>query len=139
MTSDGQDKVLLVTCHSSLVTAFRPFVDNASNTLLIFVCRFVNLAFDKTFSVRREKQPVSLEQMRATHRARRAEIRARLAEFAAVGREATDARLWEELVFCIFTAGASARMGLRSIAAVRPLLSDGSHEDLARALTGVHR
>jgi N-glycosylase/DNA lyase len=77
--------------------------------------------------------------MRATHRARRAEIRARLAEFAAVGREATDARLWEELVFCIFTAGASARMGLRSIEAVRPLLDDGAHDELTRALTGVHR
>jgi N-glycosylase/DNA lyase len=77
--------------------------------------------------------------MRATHRARHEEIRARLAEFAAVGREATDARLWEELVFCIFTAGASARMGLRSIAAVRPLLQAGAHDDLALALTGVHR
>jgi len=77
--------------------------------------------------------------MRAVYRARRKEIRARLAEFAAVGREASDERLWEELVFCIFTAGASARMGLRSIAAVRPLLADGAHEELAAALTGVHR
>jgi len=77
--------------------------------------------------------------MRATHRARREQIAARLAEFAAVGRDAPDARLWEELVFCIFTAGASARMGLRSIAAVRPLLADGAHADLTRALTGVHR
>ena len=77
--------------------------------------------------------------MRATHRERRTEIRARLAEFAAVRREATDARLWEELVFCIFTAGASARMGLRSIEAVRPLLQAGAHDELADALTGVHR
>jgi N-glycosylase/DNA lyase len=43
------------------------------------------------------------------------------------------------MVFCIFTAGASARMGLRSIEAVRPLLARGGHEDLAGALTGVHR
>ena len=77
--------------------------------------------------------------MRAAHRTRRVEIRARLAEFAAVGHEADDARLWEELVYCIFTAGASARMGLRSVAAVRPLLADGAHADLARALDGVHR
>ena len=77
--------------------------------------------------------------MHATHRERRTEIRARLAEFAAVGRAGSDARLWEELVFCIFTAGASARMGLRSIEAVRPLLADGAHEELAAALTGVHR
>jgi N-glycosylase/DNA lyase len=43
------------------------------------------------------------------------------------------------MVFCFFTAGCSARMGLRSIDAVRPLLINGSQRRLARALTGVHR
>ena len=43
------------------------------------------------------------------------------------------------MVFCIFTAGASARMGLRSVEAVRPLLARGTHEELAAALTGRHR
>ena len=47
--------------------------------------------------------------------------------------------LWEELVYCIFTAGASARMGLRSVEAVRPWLRDGTHEEMTRALVGVHR
>ncbi len=77
--------------------------------------------------------------MRATHRERAAQISARLAEFAAVWRDATDARLLEELVFCIFTAGASARMGLRSVEAVRALLVAGTHAELAGALTGAHR
>ena len=54
-------------------------------------------------------------------------------------RTATDERLWEEMVFCIFTAGASARMGLGSIEAVRPLLARGSQRELADALTGRHR
>ncbi len=54
-------------------------------------------------------------------------------------RQASDERLWEELVFCIFTAGASARMGLRSVEAVRALLAEGAHEELAHALSGVHR
>jgi N-glycosylase/DNA lyase len=89
--------------------------------------------------VRREQQPVSIETIRAAHRERRAAIRERLAEFAEVRRAATDERLWEELVFCIFTAGASARMGLRSVEAVRPLLARGSHEELAGALAGKHR
>src|SRR5437763_14056171 len=66
-------------------------------------------------------------------------IRARLAEFRAVWDEAGDERLWEELVFCIFTAGASARMGLRSVEAVRHLLSDGNQAELTQALLGVHR
>ncbi len=77
--------------------------------------------------------------MRASHVARGREIRARLAEFRDVWRQASDARLWEELVYCIFTAGASARMGLRSIEAVRPLLRDGAREEMTRALSGVHR
>ena len=54
-------------------------------------------------------------------------------------RHASDERLWEELVFCIFTAGASARMGLRSVEAVRALLAEGAHEELASVLNGVHR
>lgn len=53
--------------------------------------------------------------------------------------DGSDARLWEELVFCIFTAGASARMGLRSVDAIRHLLFEGSHEELARALQSHHR
>jgi N-glycosylase/DNA lyase len=87
----------------------------------------------------KQQQPVTVESIRGTHRARRKEIRARLAEFDAVWRTGSDARLWEELVFCIFTAGASARMGLRSVEAVRGLLPAGTHEELAAALSGRHR
>ncbi|HLE62096.1 MAG TPA: hypothetical protein VI750_03100, partial [Pyrinomonadaceae bacterium] len=68
----------------------------------------------------RVHQPVTVESICAAHKARRKEIRAKLVEFEEVWRKGTDARLWEELVFCIFTAGASARMGLKSIEAVRP-------------------
>lgn len=87
----------------------------------------------------RDSKPVTVESIRATHRERSREIRARLAEFDAVWHEGSDARLWEELVYCIFTAGASARMGMRSVEAVRPHLGGGSHEELAGALSGVHR
>jgi N-glycosylase/DNA lyase len=79
-------------------------------------------------------QPTTIEEIRATHKVRRREIRARLAEFREVWRRGTDARLWEELVYCIFTAGASARMGLRAIEAVRPLLLEGSREEITAAL-----
>lgn len=89
--------------------------------------------------MRPSSQPVTIEKIQATHRERGPLIRARLAEFQAVWAERSDARLWEELVYCIFTAGASARMGLRSIEAVRHLLLEGAQEELTRALTGVHR
>ncbi|HYK19960.1 MAG TPA: N-glycosylase/DNA lyase [Pyrinomonadaceae bacterium] len=77
----------------------------------------------------------------ATHRARRKEIRKRLGEFQEVWRNGSDARLWEELAYCIFTAGASARMGLTAVDAVRPLLLDGEAEAMTVALknAGAHR
>ena len=89
----------------------------------------------------RNHLPVTVETIRATHRARKREIQARLREFETVWQEGSDERLWEELVYCIFTAGASAKMGLKSVDAVRPLLKDGGREEMTRALTqaGAHR
>ena len=89
--------------------------------------------------MRPSSQPVTIENILATHEARRQEIRARLAEFRQVWEQGADERLWDELVFCIFTAGASARMGLRAIEAVRPLLMDGDQAEMTQALIGVHR
>ena len=89
--------------------------------------------------MKREKEPLTLATVKAAHAARRDEIRARLAEFEAVWKEENDARIWEEMVFCFFTGGCSARMGINSVEAVRDLLADGTHEELAAALTGVHR
>jgi N-glycosylase/DNA lyase len=88
-----------------------------------------------------DHQPVNIESIWAAHKARRKEIRARLAEFRVVRDSGSDDRLWEELVFCIFTAGASARMGLRSVEAVRPFLKKGRAEQMTRALVkaGAHR
>jgi N-glycosylase/DNA lyase len=79
--------------------------------------------------------------LHVAHAARRREIRARLREFHLVWRTASDARLWEEMVYCIFTAGASAKMGLRSVEALRPLLATGHQKDMTSALVaaGAHR
>ncbi|MGH9881319.1 MAG: hypothetical protein ACRD6N_07775, partial [Pyrinomonadaceae bacterium] len=94
-----------------------------------------------TIIVSSDHQPVNIESICAVHKARRKEIRARLAEFRDIGLAGSDARLWEELVFCIFTAGASARMGFRSVEAVRPLLKKGAQEQMTQALknAGAHR
>ncbi len=91
--------------------------------------------------MRPNRELVVIESIRATHRARKKEIRRRLDEFREVWRKGSDARLWEELVFCIFTAGASARMGLRAVEAIRPFLMDGKREDMTLALqrAGAHR
>lgn len=97
------------------------------------------MSSDWSITLPRNSVPVTIESMRATYQARAREIRARLTEFQEVWEQRSDERLWEELVFCIFTAGASARMGLRSLEATRSLLARGSHEELMKALVGAHR
>jgi N-glycosylase/DNA lyase len=99
-----------------------------------FTADFIRLVF-----VKREREPLTFDAILAAHAERRDEIRKRLAEFADIGAGGSDERLWEEMVFCFFTGGCSARMGLRSVEAVRPLLMAGDQKALAAALTGVHR
>jgi N-glycosylase/DNA lyase len=89
--------------------------------------------------MKKEIGAITFERIVQAHEERQPEIRQRLAEFEAVWRNADDARLWEEMVFCFFTGGCSAKMGLRSIDAVRPYLDSGSQPEIAGALTGVHR
>jgi len=89
--------------------------------------------------VEKEKETLTIDKVVSAHRERRNEIKQRLSEFETIWKEASDAKLWEEMVFCFFTGGCSAKMGLRSIDAVRPLLGAGSQPELAQALSGVHR
>jgi N-glycosylase/DNA lyase len=80
------------------------------------------------------REPVTIDRLRATYAERRKEIRARLREFRSVWQTGSDRRLWEEMVYCIFTAGASAKMGLTAVNAVRPLLDNGTRAAITRAL-----
>ena len=89
--------------------------------------------------VKKPQEPVTIDRIKEVHKERRAEITDRLSEFREIREKGNDAKHWEEMVFCFFTGGCSAKMGLRSIEAVRPLLKRGSHEELMNALVGVHR
>ena len=80
------------------------------------------------------REPVTLEVVRTAHQRRRQEVRARLREFRQVWKDGSDAQLWEEMVYCIFTAGASARMGQSAVLAIKPLLKDGTRAAMTRAL-----
>ena len=79
------------------------------------------------------------EKLRISYNAKSGIIRARLEEFRDVYRNGDDGRIFEELAFCICTAGASAKMGLRSIEALRDILLEGSLKKFRRRLEGVHR
>jgi N-glycosylase/DNA lyase len=82
---------------------------------------------------------LTVDDLKRVYKEKRDEIRARLAEFDEIGLTASDDRLFEELVFCIFTAAASARMGLRSVERIRPRLMTGTRRQLQAALRRAHR
>jgi N-glycosylase/DNA lyase len=89
--------------------------------------------------VQRQKPAVTVDIIRAEHRARATQIRARLGEFRAIWAQGNDEEIFAELVYCIFTAGASAKMGSKAVDAVRPLLNDGPVEEMNQRLLGIHR
>jgi N-glycosylase/DNA lyase len=91
--------------------------------------------------VNENREPVTVDRLRGEYAQRRKEIRARLRDFRRVWQTASDSLLWEEMVYCIFTAGASAKMGLRSVDALRPLLKAGAQSEMTKALVaaGAHR
>lgn len=89
--------------------------------------------------VPKEQIPITIENIRAVHRERRPEIRRRLDEFAAIGHSGSDVQLLEEMVFCFFTGGCSAKMGMRALEAVKPILLTADQREFARALVGSHR
>ncbi|MEQ1921262.1 MAG: hypothetical protein ABL952_02025 [Pyrinomonadaceae bacterium] len=89
--------------------------------------------------MKRVQEPITIENIKKTHADRRAEIRRRLDEFAAIRESGTDRVHWEEMVFCFFTGGCSARMGINSLEAVKPILMDADQQQLANALVGSHR
>lgn len=67
------------------------------------------------------------------------EIREKLKEFETVGKKGSEKKIFEELAFCIFTAGASAKMGLKAIEAVRDLLAEADEKRISDRLRGVYR
>jgi Thermostable 8-oxoguanine DNA glycosylase len=66
-------------------------------------------------------------------------IKARLNEFEETFEKGDDRRIFEELVFCTFTANASARMGLKAVDAIKDILMDAGPEELSGRLQRVHR
>ena len=70
-----------------------------------------------------------IAELRKDYRTKRRAIEQRLAEFRAVY-EHGDEAIFEELCFCILTAGSSARMGMRTIAALRDILLTGTEREL---------
>ena len=89
--------------------------------------------------MKKDKPQITIENIKKAHRERWSEIRARLAEFDAIWNHGSDTKLLEEMVFCFFTGGCSARMGLNSLEAIKPILLTANQPEMANALVGSHR
>lgn len=81
----------------------------------------------------------SFKRLKLSYRGKGDLIRARLKEFRDILEGGDDKRIFEELAFCILTAGASAKMGIRSIDAIRDILFDAGATELSNRLQHIHR
>ncbi len=88
---------------------------------------------------KQQKPQATIELIRDIHKQRLEEIQSRLGEFDEIRKSGTDLKLWEEMVFCFFTGGCSAKMGLRSLEAVKGHLASGDFETIMNSLVGKHR
>jgi N-glycosylase/DNA lyase len=77
--------------------------------------------------------------LKTSYVAKKKLIRCRLGEFRNTFEEGDDERIFEELAFCIFAAGASARMAVKSVESVKGVLMIAGSQELSRRLKGVHR
>ncbi|MBI4229139.1 MAG: N-glycosylase/DNA lyase [Deltaproteobacteria bacterium] len=77
--------------------------------------------------------------LRRSYVAKRKPIRYRLSEFRHIFENGDDVKIFEELAFCVFTAGASAKMGLKSLDSVKEILMIADAEEFSKRLKGVHR
>lgn len=83
-------------------------------------------------------QDVFLKGLQQQYEQKKPIIETRWREFEEVFQRGDEA-IFEELCFCLFTAGSSARTGLKSIDAIRDILMTGSMEKLSEHLKGIHR
>src|SRR5512146_1048011 len=70
-----------------------------------------------------------IDELKKDYRSKKPLIARRLAEFRAVSDKGDEA-IFEELCYCILTAGSSAKMGLRTVDALKALLHTGSLKEL---------
>jgi N-glycosylase/DNA lyase len=78
-----------------------------------------------------------IPELKKDYRLKKRVIEQRLAEFRSVF-EQGDRAIFEELCFCILTAGSSARMGMRTLEVLGGLLHTGSERELQQR-AGAHR
>ena len=79
-----------------------------------------------------------IDKLRQSYAAKMPLIKQRMQEFEEVYKQGDEA-IFKELCFCIFTAGASARMGLSCIDAIEDIILTGTADELAARIERKHR
>lgn len=77
--------------------------------------------------------------LKASHVKKRELIKQRLSEFRKIFEKGNDVAIFQELAFCIFAAGASAKMAARSVQSIEEVLMTADSAGLSSRLRGVHR
>ncbi|MFC1716158.1 N-glycosylase/DNA lyase [Candidatus Poribacteria bacterium] len=80
----------------------------------------------------------SFEELRRGYATKKTLINERMSEFAAAYEQGDEA-IFTELCFCIFTAGASARMGLACIDAIKDVILTATADELEARIERKHR
>ena len=84
------------------------------------------------------KLAASFVELKRGYEAKKALIAQRMQEFKEVYEQGDEA-IFAELCFCIFTAGASARMGLTCIDAIKDIILTGTTSEIEARIAGKHR
>lgn len=80
---------------------------------------------------------MDIESLKRCYELKKPLIQQRMSEFEEVYRQ-DDEAIFIELCFCIFTAGASARMGLRCIEAIKDIVLTGTAAEIEARIANKH-
>ena len=82
---------------------------------------------------------LTVQDLNNSYRSKSNVIKARLSEFENIIGSSDDNKLFEEMVFCILTAGTSAKLCMKVIPEIRDIIHAGSKEQITTILKGCYR
>ena len=82
---------------------------------------------------------ITSEDLKLSYRSKKLLIQNRLTEFEDLNKSADDKRIFQELVFCILTAGTSASMGINVIGEIKDVIHTGNRPEIKKKLKGIYR
>jgi len=82
---------------------------------------------------------IKTEDLKLSYRSKKLQIKNRIIEFESLSNSADDNRIFQELVFCILTAGTSAEMGIKVIEEIKDIVLTGNRLEIKNKLKGIYR